>query len=313
MKQLIYKISLLTVIIIVIFALILFAVPPQFEQSYQSVIKDKYDNLIKTKSPKIIFTGGSSGAFGLDEDLLSAKTGMPVVNLALHAGMGMKFQTELTKANIQKDDIVILGYEYGGWNSIDNFGADLIVTGIEDKKEMYGYIPQTHYKDVAKYIPKYVGRKLGYYLGVYPGAKSTYSKSSFKDGKMILDRPKCTLSEPINEKNYGAAKISRSIISDEAIEYVNSFNQYVISKGATLLVTFPPVLNEQVNDSDANIIDFKKCLIDKLDCPVISDVKPYMFPREYMFDTIYHCNNYGEKMRTELLAEDINKYLNNSI
>ena len=28
-----------------------------------------------------------------------------------------------------------------------------------------------------------------------------------------------------------------------------------------------------------------------------------------MFDTIYHCNNYGERMRTELLAEDINKYL----
>ena len=47
--------------------LIVFVIPPQFEDLPFSVIIRKYDRLMQVDSPRIILVGGSSGAFGIDQ------------------------------------------------------------------------------------------------------------------------------------------------------------------------------------------------------------------------------------------------------
>ncbi len=103
-----------------------------FKDNYTNILSVKYETLTKTESPKIIIISGSSAAFGLDGNKLADMTGINVANTAIHAGIGALYETELSKANINEGDIVLLGYEWG-WvtdeNYMNSFGTVLIMIG----------------------------------------------------------------------------------------------------------------------------------------------------------------------------------------
>ena len=292
-----------------LFFIITQVIPPQYNTTYQSAVNDKFERLLNTPSPKIIFIGGSSGAFGINEDIISKKTNLPVANLALHAGFGIKFETELSKANIQKNDLVIVGYENGNWVYGSPFGSDLIETGIDNNIKLYRYIPKENFMDAVKYFPKYSLKKLDAFLFTPIQGGGVYQRASFENGNMIFDRPTCILPKPLTDF-YGKMSFNKNNINSGIISYVNEFNKYVNNKGAKLLITFSPLLDEAVISSKGDADNFQKCLEEKLDAPIISNIDQYIFTRDYMYDTIYHCNNAGEKRRSELLSSDINKYLN---
>ena len=69
-----------------------------FYDHYMKMLSTKYDTLKNTDSPKIIIISGSSAAFCLDGDMLADRTGMNVVNTGLHAGIGARFEAEMSKA-----------------------------------------------------------------------------------------------------------------------------------------------------------------------------------------------------------------------
>lgn len=313
MKKLVIKVALFIILMAVTFGsgilFIAIGVPPQYKESYQYVINSKYSRLINMShtQPKIIIIAGSSGAFGIDSQLVEEQTGMPVVTVALHADMGIEFMTEIAKENIQKDDIVIYAFEYGCWETLVQ-GADLICTGVDDNIYMYKYISKDRYLDFIKYIPTYTFKKLDYWLKSPLRASGTYSAEAFdEEGNMTLDRPKCILPPKADESVYGAIKTLTA--SNNTINYVNNFNNYVKEKGATLLVSFPPVLDENFFPNENQVKDFEKMLQQKIDATIISRINDYVFPRRYIFDTINHCNNEGEEKRSLLLSRDIMNYI----
>ena len=316
MKQLIRKGALF--ILIMIATIILFfltftvVLPPQFNNSYQYVINDKYENLMKLKSPKIVIIAGSSGAFGINADLIKNETGLGCANLGLHGGFGLKFQTEISKGNISKGDIIILAYEDTQWE-ISNLSPELVVTGIDDKIDKYRYISKEYYIDIIKYLPTYFFKKLDSAFVTPTRASGVYSRSSFdSDGNMIFSRPNCVLPNPVPEIPFGRIKLNKSLIRDDMTNYVNEFNTYVKDRGATLLISFSPALNEAVLSNKDEISGFQSSLNERLNAPIISDINDYIFERKYFYDTIFHLNSYGEIERTKLLIRDLNKFLANN-
>lgn len=317
-NQFIYNSMLFILIIAVtfisIFMLFTIALPPQYVNSYHYMINDKYEKLVKMKSPKIIFIAGSSGAFGLKNDLFQTELDLECANIALHAGFGMKFQTEISKGNISEGDIVIIGYEDAQWGKkTGKPSSELIVTAIDNNIKLYKYIPKDMYIDVIKYLPTYFFKKLDsafYTPIVFP---KEYSRECFDSNlNMILKRPACVLPDPVDEKIYGRIKLNKQVIDNELVDYVNEFNKYVNGRGAVLLITFSPALNEAVLSSKDELLEFQTVLDNKLDAPIISDINDYVFKREYFYDTIYHLNDYGEVKRTKLLLQDLKKYLANN-
>ena len=55
---------------------------------FLAAIIDKHQRLESFSTPVTIFAGGSNLAYGLDSDMLTQELQSPVVNLALHAGLG---------------------------------------------------------------------------------------------------------------------------------------------------------------------------------------------------------------------------------
>lgn len=271
---------------------------------YNSVVQTKYDNLINTKSPKIIIIGGSSAAFGINEDILEEATGLPVVNLGVHVAMGGLFNTEISKGNIKSGDIVLLGYEYQ-WGQHDYFhdiGVEQVMSGIDSRIDMYQYIPINKWDQIMGYLFTFASKKLR-----FEPPTGTYTRASFnEDGAMILKRDNFVIDDYQHKiDTYGNVTGEKLVISQESKEYLKKYKSYVENRGASVYFIAPPLLDEAYQDSLDKLTQMVNNEEEQIGIPYISNPIDYLFSSDFMFDTIYHCNSKGEEHRTQLLIDDL--------
>ena len=66
----------------------IFVIGNQHEQMYGGALTDKAARMRSIYEPKIIITGDSSVAFGINSPMIQEAMNMPVVNLGLNVGLG---------------------------------------------------------------------------------------------------------------------------------------------------------------------------------------------------------------------------------
>lgn len=303
MKQYLKYITTIIVMAIVVFEIIVLGILkfPEgvFHSSYQSLIADKYRILQNTDEPKIIIIGGSSSAFGLDQKMLEEATGYKVSNLGLHAGFGPLFTSELAKDYINKNDIVLLGYEYGWHKDFDTLGQDIIMSGIDDNIDMYTHIPVNKWSEFVGYIFKYAEKKYS-----YQDMCGIYSREAFdsKTGQMTMEREWIEGTETTVWVD-----VTDGVISESVVEYLRDYKEYVEDKGAELYFISVPLFNECVVCDYAEFDELKMQEEEQIGIPYISNPTTYFFDEELIYDGLYHCNTKGEKVRTRLLIEDLKR------
>lgn len=273
-----------------------------YSDDYTQVIQRKYDYFLQCKEPKIVIISGSSAGFGIDESLIEYETGYKVCNLGLHAGFGAIVPTELSKANINEGDIVLLGYEWGWLEQgyFDTLGTDLVMCGFGDRFDMYAQLPYNLYPKFLGYLPEYAEKKAS-----YTPITGVYTSSSFDNvGRMTLERSETTMEYEGNESYYGYIEIDTNIPVD-VVEYLNEYKAYVESKNAKVYFISCPTYEKAIDYNTEDIQTLIKNEESMCGIPYISNPEDYLFPLEWMFDTIYHCNDEGELHRTELLISDL--------
>lgn len=270
-----------------------------FSHTYQSVIQAKYDALRDTASPKIILIGGSSVAYGFDETLLEEETGYHVVNLGLYGGLGDLFQTEIAKANIEEGDIVVLAYEYN-WIDADSFTeiiSDMVMSGIDGRLDMYRWIPARNWPQILGYLPTYIQKKSEYRANPGEDVRHTLFDAQ---GRLIESRPANVMGD-YNEENeaWNPVDLSDAVISEESAAYLRAFASYVQDQGATIVMTAPPLLADAAASDAGTFTALAAQEESVIGIPYIGDPADYLFPAAYMYDTVYHCNEEGARVRTE--------------
>lgn len=291
-----------------VFSAITFAIlsgPATFSDTYQSVIYRKYEQLKNTEGPRIIIVGGSNAGFGIDSEYVSQKVGMPVVNMGLHAGFGPLFNTNIVKNHIQEGDIILLAHEYGlSSTALEKLGdLDLIMAGIDNHPEIYLDLPLKNYPEILGNLFSFAEYK----ASKKESATGVYSSASFDEkGNMILPRASFIIQNYAEKTDvYGQIKGNQLLPTDDNFEYLNNFRKFAEKKGASVYFVAPVLLKDAYVGTEQQLLDYKEGLEERTEIPYISDPNDYLFPSDYMFDTIYHCNEKGEQKRSELLANDI--------
>jgi hypothetical protein len=91
------------------------------------------DNISENGQPKLVFIGGSSTAFQIDAELLTA-AGIPTVNMGMHAGMGTKANAAFGLSSAKPGDTVIWAFEIGRMSAPPEITAlgyqALLATGV---------------------------------------------------------------------------------------------------------------------------------------------------------------------------------------
>ncbi|MBQ8165374.1 MAG: hypothetical protein IJZ94_06125 [Clostridia bacterium] len=310
MKRFLIKISIFLLCFCVVSVALLWftfsVAAPQFETSYVGAFEDKINRLNSIQEPKIILVGNSNLAFGMDSAMLEEATGMPVVNLGGHGGLGNAFQTNMAKFNIGQGDIVIVCH-----TNYDAYGISdpaLAWITIENRPEYLSLIPKEEYFDMLKALPSYVGKTLfAYFTGTgNEPIEGFYSRDAFNEyGDIYYSRTQTTYA--FNESN---GKVPG--ISEKDVGLVNDLNAFCKERGAVCLVAGYPIAYGTFTDSAEEFEKFQNELDAQLDCEIISDFTDYFMDTSYFYDTQYHLTDEGVQVRTQLLIDDISKWQENS-
>jgi hypothetical protein len=291
---------------------IFFSIQPDPKHYYQGSVL-KLNLLQNTPSPRIIVTGGSNIAFGIDSEMMEKYFKVPVINHGLVVGLGVAPIKEL-KEYIQPGDIIIISLEYYNFQDDEAFYGyqNYLADWIEFYPNRVKYLP-----DPIRELPnminimlqRKINRQVNYYLygGTLDPVRDIYTGDQFNAYGDFVGH--------LDINSHTQTKIGSSAypinILDEAYAFLAEFNQYALSRGASVYYESQPNRQSNCNATGYNVLRrFYRILQRETSISLLTPMDQLCMPDEYFFDTPYHLNAEGRALRTERLIENLNDTLN---
>ena len=273
---------------------------------------DKQEKLRGTSSPKIVFVGGSGLAFGLDSKLVEGAIKFPVVNMGLHAGVGLKYMIDEVMPYVNEGDVVVVVPEY------DYFYGDIVYGNCQLIDMIVLYPENIRYLSARQYVPilrlifeNAQARFQNSIVKIVKGDKNrgynnVYRRDGFNDyGDMVAH---------LDKESADVASMSLGIggkFNEDTIRILVEAGNVLIDKKARLYFLYPaiPDLFYRKYNNNKSLQEVHKNLLNSFGVAVLGEPGEFIFPVEYFFDTPYHLNKAGRKARTEQLIGKLTKAL----
>lgn len=270
----------------------------------------KYERLIKTKGEKrIIVVAGSSALFGIDSDYMENQfqDDYTVINFGTNANMNILFFLEAIIPHLTKDDIVVFAPEQYGPFAYHTNGnpefTNVTLQGIASCYNLLENIDVSLYTDVFNSIMQYCAIT----DNMPELAWDNYGDELNKLGDLAK------LTDKMNSPTYrnaanGEFRFDSTVIPAEYISNLNRVIDKTSKSGAKIFFSYPPHNKNNVKASHLNsatYTSYNNWIAKTVKCPLISDVRNYIYNGEYFANTDYHLNAVGRKLHTKQLAQDI--------
>ncbi len=293
MKKLFTK-TLLLVCLVFLTYLVLFLLPNKPTLLYASIL-DKHQILQRAGSPKIVFVGGSSLALGLDSEMLHAKTGLPVVNMGLNGGLGLRYMLEEIKPDIAAGDLVVISPEYEHWYG-SLLDGDLNLWWILQVQPRFSKFisSQIQVETLLKYLPEFMQEK---FLALLPAKiDPVYNRLAFNQYGDFVNH--LTLAAPAHLD--GIKQLKAEPFNEQTRTVLQNFAAFVSQRGAKTMFIFPPLAETQFafKDNQAAIQQLYTLVKQLPAITVLGTPQDFVFPDQMFFDTVYHLRAEGRALRT---------------
>ncbi len=302
MKKFIIK-SYLFLSLLILLACILFAFEENHKNTteYLASMADKHQRIRDIDGQKIILAGGSNLVFGIDSQQIEKELNIHVVNLGLHAKLGLAFILSELRDVASSKDIIVLSIEHL-----------MTSQGDRELQRMTAY-----YNSFAF---KYYHEKNDNWSSLLKFKLDNHHILFKKTISNIIKKAK---NDPIYTRNginkYGDAishlelvkkdKLgSKSIIkdnSDDKIKLLNEF--YLFAKRKGIKVVFSYGAYER-SEYENNIIALKKThkrMEENLNIEMIMDIDDFVYPTSYFYDSVYHLNQKGRLIHTRNMIQKL--------
>jgi hypothetical protein len=273
-----------------------FAVKPKNigSNDYMGAMADKHKRLEQITQSKIIFAGGSNLAFGFDSEKVEREFSTPVVNLGLHAALGLSFILNELKSTAKSNDVVFLSIEY----LLDSEG-DFELKQLAGKH--YPEASNYYAADLRSIIRSEINQTRAN-LKTWKISRSNkktevsmdevYSKSSFNlygdvVGHLDKRRPEKIKEAALLEYKYW-----------DGIDALNDFYRFAKSKNISVFFLYPNFPESDYRKNIYVINKYAKDLNDNLLIEILNRPEDLVFPDSLFFDTNYHLNREGREIRT---------------
>ena len=310
MKKFLSKITIFLLLFLFFYVLLccfgFFVIDCQYQYDYNASLIDKVYRLKSINEPKIILVGNSNLAFGINSKMIQDSLKMPVVNLGLHGGLGNAFHENIAKLNINSGDIVVVCHT--NFSDNDTISDNLLAwVTVEYHKELWEILRGKDYPGMLRAYPHYLHRTIMLYLTFQGNKKpqnTSYARTSFNEYGDICFRPSEGITQPIFNDN--SVKVPE--INDVCTKRLNELNNYVKTRGATLLIAGYPICYGQFTPPVEEFEKFQNKLAEQVECEIISDYKDYFIPYEKFYNPFLHLDEEGTEIRTAQLIKDIKKW-----
>lgn len=305
MQKLLIRILVMALLIICT-NIIIFIAPTKSFFVFATIV-DKHKLLSESTSPKIVFIGGSSLALGLDSTLIHKKTGLPVVNMGLNGGLGLRYMMNEVLTYIKSGDIIILTPEYDHFQGTLLNGDLNLLWVIQIMPRNLSYLSSwEQYRICLSNIPRFLKEKTLELLTFSPDP--VYNRKAFNKYGDFVGHRNLNPAQALG----GIHMISREPINERAFAAVEQFVTAINKRGARVVFIFPPLAQVQYQ-LDGNKEAIKK-IYNKLrgiiNLYIPSNPSEYIFPNKLFFDTVYHLNGIGVEIRSRKIVRDLSGFLN---
>ena len=283
-----------------------------YKNTFTAALQDKYDLLIGTEGPKVVVVGGSSVCFGLDSELLGSELSLPVVDFGLYATLGTKVMLDLSRRAVGEGDVVIIAPEIDPQTFSGYFNGEALLEAVDGnyyvlRDYVFGDGCRGSGSGLAGSFLSYISKALSHKRnGTSPDPAGVYRRSSFNGrGDILVERKGNVMTLGYDPNR--PVEISPDIIEEGFTDYINDYTDQLTAKGARVFFSFGPVNRSALGGGtdDDTIYAFYSELREKLHAPVISDVNDYILDSKYFYDTNFHLNDAGTRLRTAILCGDV--------
>ncbi len=274
--------------------------PAQYGNTFVGALTDKTDRLYSLKEDKIVIVGGSSVAFGIDSALIEKYTGMPVVNYGLYAALGTKIMLDLSRDAIGKGDIVLIAPELDAQTLSLYFNAETALQAMDGSFGMMKHVSADNIPSMLGGMWRLASEKYKYIKsGTKPAPEGVYSRDSFNEfGDIIYTREENIM--PLYYDPNVMIEPSEKIVSPDFMDHLNEYIKQAKRKGAEVYFGFCPMnrlgLTEEVTEE--SLLRFSEYLSEELACPVIGDIRDFVYEGGYFYDTNFHLNDSGVRLHS---------------
>lgn len=258
--------------------------------------KDSYAKSILDK--KIVFTSGSNTLYGMETNIIEKALNIPVVNMAIHAGLKTDYILYRAKKILNSGDIIILPFEYQNltWDGEEEESrSDYVLThdkdfflkelSLKEKLSMiYSITPINLINSLKEQLSITKEAQIG--KGYTSITLNKNGDETYKDG--YTNKKHKPFELPERHETLG-------------LEKIKDFNKWCKENNIRLFVTFPNTINhkeyfqEPYNKYFNTLLEyFSENKIEVIGKPVDS-----LYPINYFYDTNYHMNKKGAEIRTE--------------
>ncbi len=283
--------------------------PSYYGEAYYAQLPRMVERLNNVQGKKLILIGGSNIAFGLDtalleETLQNAGYDYTVCPMGLYAAVGTSAMLDLSKSALREGDVVIFAVEPTSDTMSTYFGATAFWKCCEDAP---GMILQLDKSKQAAMVGNYIDYSQERWTicrsGELPQPEGAYSRSAFDDScNMIYHRAGNAMALGYDT----SAPIDLAAVQPEEgfVQQVNEYIRFAQGRGASVYMSFSPMNRSALADTDDVSTYFTLCN-KAFDCPIISDPHDYILDSHWFYDSNFHLNTAGSKIRTMTLAKDV--------
>ena len=256
---------------------------------------DKHRRLSSLESPKVVLVGGSNLPFGIKSSLIEDSLGMPVVNMGLHAGLGLNYILSEVEKDIHEGDIVVVSLEYHHFLSKTMYnGEDVLAALLFDvNRDCLQYVKPAQWLALLPNLCLYASKKI---INITPKAtdefEALFSRESFNeygDEVAHYGRPSTIHS--------GEQPALSGEVYGRATERLARFRDYVEAQGALFVLVACPYPEAQYSQ-DNEVIDGIVAKVAGKGMPFGIVPEDCLFPDSLMFNSLFHLSESGADART---------------
>jgi len=269
---------------------------------YLGAIEIKHRRLDAIDKPKIIFAGGSNLAFGIDSKKIEEAIEVPVVNLGLHAALGLKFILAELENNVKSGDVVVLSPEYfldpDGQYEIKNLSKTLYPPAVN-------YYPRNIIEDIRAHLNR---TRINLELlksGKQNPLETVYSKKSFNTYGDVVAHLNIELPTSLNNE------IKMQYHYWEGIKLINDFHKKMNKRNVKVMYLYPVIASKEFEINKEEIKLLNEDLIKDLNIKILGNLEDFVYKDDYFFDTVYHLNKEGRMRRSIAIIKLLKKTLMN--
>ena len=302
-KSILQKSAILFGLVIITITVVLL-IPVKRPDHFLLATLDKEHRLYQLSSPKIVVVGGSNTIFNINSRTISDLVGYPVVNMGLHAGLGLMFMLNEIEPAIRKGDIIIIMPEYAQFYRELFFGGRIVTRLLSLNPRFIRYVStRQQIFEIMKGLGLETRSKIVYLLG-QSADEETYTRFAFNEcgdlmAELVGDQPLAQLAG----ETYKIRRLDE--INKPAIQELNDFYARMQVCGANVYLALPAIPIEKYSDNRIEINDLYSYLKENLEIPILFSPKTALVPARDFYDTYYHLNTNGRERYTTVLLNHL--------